>query len=220
MVMLTIQNLTVSYTRQKTKQNALQNASCTLPPGRITIFLGKSGAGKTTLLRCIAGLQAYQGIIQFGGLDLASQNSAQRSALVGFVFQSFNLFPQLTVLENCIQPLIVVRGIARESAMKQALEMLDRLGIAGYQHAYPAQLSGGQQQRVALARALVLRPKVLLLDEPTSALDPENSAILANILKQLCAEGIAIGLSSQDMSLVSMIKDRTYVVTDGAINQT
>lgn len=217
--MLTIQNLTVSYTRQKTKQNALQNASCTLTPGRITLFLGKSGAGKTTLLRCIAGLQAYQGTIQLDGLDLASQNSAQRSALVGFVFQNFNLFPQLTVLENCIQPLMVVRGVARESAREQAREMLDRLGIAAYQHAYPAQLSGGQQQRVAVARALVLRPKVLLLDEPTSALDPENSAILADILKQLCTQGIAVALSSQDMSFVSMIKDRTYIVTDSAVNQ-
>lgn len=217
--MLKIQNLNVSYTRQKKEFTPLRNATCTIQSGRITTFLGKSGSGKTTLLRCIAGLQKYEGSIKLNGVDLETQPPAQRSTLIGFVFQNFNLFPQLTVLENCTQPLIVVTGLPQKDAKQQAQEMLTRLGMSGYEDAYPSQLSGGQQQRVALARALGLHPQVLLLDEPTSALDSENSALLAMILKQLCAQGIAIALSSQDMTFVEMIKDNIYSIANETITE-
>lgn len=169
--------------------------------GSITCITGKSGIGKSTLLECIAQLRTtYTGSITCAGRDVKSMPAAQRATLIGLVFQQFNLFPHLTALENCAQPLIVTQNMPAEKAYSLALSTLAQLGMNAYKDAYPIRLSGGQQQRVALARALALQPKILCLDEPTSALDPENVAILIAIVKKLSSQGTTILCTSHDIS--------------------
>lgn len=184
----------------------VKNLSCMLPVGRITAFIGKSGAGKTTLLKAIAGLMRIeQGIIQ--GLEKKD---------VGFVFQDFNLFLNLTVLRNCIDPQLVA-GIDYQTAQQRAQKVLKELGMLAFKDNYPVELSGGQQQRVAIARALCLQPKILLLDEPTASLDPENTTILIEILQTLKNQGLIIAVSSQDMDFIRKIFDRVYYMQEGEI---
>lgn len=209
--MLVIKNLSLQYALQGPKQ--LVNISCMLAPRVITTFIGKSGAGKTSLLRCLVNVQkGYSGTVAWDGVSLAAMAESERAAIIGFVFQQGNLFPQLTVLGNCVQPLMVVKKMTREVATEKALAYLARLGMVTFKDAYPAQLSGGQQQRVAIARALCLEPKVLVLDEPTSALDPENSRILLGVLEELKKRGVAVVVSSQDMPFVRAIFDRVYLL--------
>lgn len=201
-----------------TQNPVLKNVSVDLLPGRITLLLGKSGAGKTTLLRCLAGLENnFSGQITLDDQDTKQLTLKQRATRIGFVFQQLNLFPHMTVLQNCALPLQKVLLLSREQAEQKALAVLASLGMESFAQSYPAQLSGGQQQRVALARALGLGPKVLLLDEPTSALDPENSLILAQILKRLCKQGIAVVISCQDMTFAKMVLDRAYLLEGGQV---
>lgn len=211
--MISIRQLTIN-------RQILKNVSRDISTGSITTLIGKSGAGKTTLLRCIAGLQPIaQGNIFLENKNLDDLSAQERAGLIGFVFQNFNLFPNMTALQNCTQPLIVVQQLSPDKARTRALCMLKNLGMDTYQTSYPSQLSGGQQQRVAIARALALGPKVLLLDEPSSALDPENTMILVKLLKQLCNEGITIVLASQDMSFARAIRDQILLVQDGQITE-
>jgi ABC-type polar amino acid transport system ATPase subunit len=214
--MVIVRNLSVQV-----KAQALLNAvSCSLLPGRITLLLGKSGAGKTTLLKSLVGLMPItDGEITFDGKPLTTLSATQRAQSIGYVFQDFNLFPHLTVLENCVDPLLV-HGVSLELAQARALELLEVLDMESYATKYPAQLSGGQQQRVAIARALCLRPRVLLLDEPTASLDPYNSAILVSLLRSLAAQGLTIALSSQDMDFARTIFDRAYYIEAGNIIET
>lgn len=198
--MVDIRDITVIISGKK----LLNSVSCLLSRGRITGFIGKSGAGKTTLLKAIAGLVPYQ------KGEIISQGT------IGYVFQDFNLFPHLTVLGNCVDPLIV-RGEASEHAYTRALKMLDSLAMEKYKNHYPHQLSGGQQQRVAIARALCLSPHILLLDEPTASLDPINTDKLIGLLKELASKGITIGFSSQDMSFVNKMFDKIYYIQDGHV---
>lgn len=198
-------------------QILLNNVSCSLDAGAITSFIGKSGAGKTTLLKTLAGLiTASKGNVLINGKNATTLSAINRAEQVGYVFQSFNLFPHLTTLENCMDPLIV-HGISSKQAEQKALRMLQQFEMAYYAQKYPHELSGGQQQRVAIARALCLNPRILLLDEPTASLDPANTAILGKIVKKLAAQGLTIALSSQDMAFVRMIFDRVYYVKDGTI---
>ncbi len=218
--MLVAKNILVHYqaARGRLKTVALNNVSCELLPGRITSFVGKSGAGKTSLLQVMAHLKTdYQGSVHVGERDLSSLSSGQRATTIGFVFQNFNLFAHLTVLQNCMQPLMVVKGHSSKDAQAKAVEILTMLDMDQYQHAYPSHLSGGQQQRVAIARALCLEPEILLLDEPTSALDPSNVANLQHLLRMLAARGITIALSSHDMRFVEGILDRVYLMDSGSI---
>lgn len=218
--MLTAHNVSVTYpaTRGRARRTVLNNVSCELIPGRITCFVGKSGAGKTSLLQVLAHLNTeYQGIVLASEHNIALFSPEQRAATVGFVFQNFNLFPHLTVVENCIQPLVAVKKLSVAEAQKKAHEVLQSLDMIEYQHAYPTHLSGGQQQRVAIARALCLNPQVLLLDEPTSALDPANVAQLQILLRMLASHGITIALSSHDMQFVEGILDRVYLIDEGSI---
>ena len=195
----------------------LQSVSCQLLPGRITAFIGKSGAGKTTILQSIVGLAKFdQGSILLHGQSTALLSGKQRSELIGYVFQDFNLFPHLSVLQNCTDPLRL-HGLSLDAARQRALEVLLQLDMQNFIDSYPDQLSGGQKQRVAIARALCLQPKVLLLDEPTASLDPFNTELLIKILKNLAAQGLIIGLSSQDMGFVRAIFDRIYYVQNGTI---
>lgn len=207
--MLIINNLTLYRTKKNLPD--LKNISCTFPAQRITLLIGTSGAGKTTLLRCIAGLErSYTGSITTSSL----QNDKPS---IGFVAQQFNLFPNLTALENCMQPLMVVRKLNRTQSFEVAINVLARFGMQAYADRYPSQLSGGQQQRIALARACVLDPKVLVLDEPTSALDPDNTAQLATLLRSLCQAGMTIIVSSQDMSFARLITDHVYFLENGTL---
>lgn len=195
----------------------LDNVSCSLPAGRITLFIGKSGAGKTTLLKTIAGLiTPTAGAIKLNNHELSNLSRTQRAETVGYVFQDFNLFPHLTVWQNCLDPL-EVHAIPATEASERITALLQELGMLEHAHKYPSQLSGGQQQRVAIARALCLKPQVLLLDEPTASLDPLNTEILMTILKRLVSQGLTVGLSSQDMSFVKRIMDRVYYLDAGKI---
>jgi len=198
-------------------KTVLKSVSCSLLPGRITTFIGKSGAGKTTILKAIAGLNTISdGFIVVSGQQLKMLSSKKRSQEIGYVFQDFNLFPHMSVLQNCIDPLLV-HGMTTDLAQKQAQNILQQLEMQEFVDAYPSQLSGGQKQRVAIARALCLQPKIFLLDEPTASLDPINTDILVDILKKLVSRGLTIGVSSQDMSFVRKIFDRVYYVQAGEI---
>jgi len=214
--MITISNLTVTTSGGK---KILKNVSCTVQAGRIMMCVGKSGVGKTTLLRAIAGLSplGYEGEIIIDGTNLMACTSQERPSLVGFVFQDFNLFENLTVLDNCVNPMVVVKKQKRDVAIHQAYKILAELGIDQLKNVYPKSLSGGQKQRVAIARALCMGSRVLLLDEPTSALDPENTTKLVVMLKKLRQQGIAVILSSQDMNFVKKIDDIVCLIEDGCI---
>lgn len=198
-------------------QLILKSVSCLLAPGKITTFIGKSGAGKTTLLKSLVGLiPIAQGSISINGKSIAELSNTQRSEEIGYVFQDFNLFPHLTVLQNCIDPLIV-HGIPYNQTQKRAHEILQQLEMHNFLNKYPSSLSGGQRQRVAIARALCLKPRILLLDEPTASLDPLNTDILVQILNNLTKQGLTIGLSSQDMSFVRKVFDSVYYMESGQI---
>lgn len=214
--MIKVENLSVIAS---SGQNILNNISCIAPAGRITTLVGKSGVGKTTLLRTVAGLNKleWNGKIEVDGKDLKLLDRKNQSSLVGFVFQDFNLFENMTAIENCIQPLVVVKKLNNQFARQIAIETLSSLDMSKFLSAYPKNLSGGQKQRVAIARALCMGSKTLLLDEPTSALDPENTATLVELLKKLCQNGIAILISSQDMCFAKLVQDRIYLIEDGQI---
>lgn len=210
------------------EQTLLKSVSFTLLPGRITTFVGKSGAGKTTLLKSLVGLTPISsGSITIHGHTLASLPTAdshtltslspqQRSEEIGYVPQDFNLFPHLSALNNCIDPLLV-HGMPHDQAINKAHDILQQLDMHHFINKYPSELSGGQKQRVAIARALCLNPRILLLDEPTASLDPANTNLLITILHNLASQGLTIALSSQDMSFVQKILDRVYYMQDGEI---
>jgi len=211
--MVNVKNLTVSINNQ----TILNDVSCSLLPGRITCFIGKSGAGKTTLLKALVDLvYITEGEIVINNTQLNSLSYSKRSEEIGYVFQDFNLFSNLTVLQNCMDPLRV-HGLNVNDAKKRALDTLEQLGMKDYCDKYPSELSGGQQQRVAIARSLCLNPRVLLLDEPTASLDPINTAQLVTILQALRANKLIIGISSQDMNFVKKIFDRVYYIEQGKI---
>ena len=211
--MVNVKNLTVSINNQ----TILNDVSCSLLPGRITCFIGKSGAGKTTLLKALVDLvYITEGEIVINNTQLNSLSYSKRSEEIGYVFQDFNLFSNLTVLQNCMDPLRV-HGLNVNDAKKRALDTLEQLGMNDYRDKYPSELSGGQQQRVAIARSLCLNPRVLLLDEPTASLDPINTAQLVTILRALRANKLIIGISSQDMNFVKKIFDRVYYIEQGKI---
>lgn len=211
--MITVKNLTLELNQQK----ILDNVSCNIQNNTITTFIGKSGAGKTSLLKTIAGLYKFSSdTIFLDNQDMQKLTEPERAEKIGFVFQNFNLFSHMTVLENCIDPLLI-KKIPYEKAQKIAQEKLELLDMDNFKNKYPKQLSGGQQQRVAIARALCLNPQIILLDEPTASLDPVNTESLVQLIKKLTLSGITIATSSQDMSFVKKIFGQVYFMENGKI---
>lgn len=197
----------------------LTAVTCDIPRGSITTFIGPSGAGKTTLLKVIVGLlKPTEGEVLIQGKKISSLSPHERAACIGYVFQEFNLFPHMTVFDNCLEPLLI-NGIAEDEAEGTVAHVLEAFGMRGHCYKYPRELSGGQQQRGALARALVLRPRILVLDEPTASLDPENTRELALACQALAKQGYTIIVSTQDMAFARQILDRVLYIADGRIQE-
>ncbi|MBO6179060.1 MAG: amino acid ABC transporter ATP-binding protein [Selenomonadaceae bacterium] len=188
-------------------------------PKEVVVIIGPSGSGKSTLLRCINYLEEpTEGQIIVDGTEISGEAKInQVRAEVGMVFQRFNLFPHMNVLENIVLAPMKVRKISREDAEKKAQELLERVGLADKWNAYPEQLSGGQQQRVAIARALAMNPKVMLFDEPTSALDPELVGEVLDVMKELARSGMTMVVVTHEMGFAREVGTRLLFVDGGRI---
>ena len=188
--------------------------------GEVVCVVGPSGSGKSTLIRCINHLEPFEndGEIIVDGIPVRpGRDLADVRAEVGMVFQSFNLFPHMTVLRNVMLAPIRVRGMKEADAEKRARDLLDRVGISVQADKYPGQLSGGQQQRVAIARALAMEPKVLLFDEPTSALDPEMVGEVLDVMKKLAGTGVTMVVVTHEMGFARQVADRVLFMDGGNI---
>ncbi|WP_290441805.1 MULTISPECIES: amino acid ABC transporter ATP-binding protein [unclassified Cobetia] len=191
-------------------------------PGEVVSIIGRSGSGKSTLLRCINQLERHDGgAIHVAGklLDGSEMDAAALAQDVGMVFQSFNLFPHKRVGENVMLAPMLVKGVARDVAEREAREMLAKVGLGEKFDAWPIQLSGGQQQRVAIARALAMHPKVLLCDEITSALDPELVGDVLKVLEQLKREGMTLILVTHEMNFARDVGDRVIFMHQGRVHE-
>lgn len=200
--------------------HVLQNIDLTVMPGEVIVVVGPSGSGKSTLCRTINRLETIDsGEIHIDGRALPAEGPglAELRSDVGMVFQSFNLFAHRTILENLTLAPIKVRKLKRQNAETEAMQLLERVGIAQKAHAYPAELSGGQQQRAAIARALAMHPKVMLFDEPTSALDPEMVNEVLNVMTSLAAEGMTMVVVTHEMGFARRAADRVIFMDQGAI---
>ena len=198
----------------------LRDIDFTVSPGDVTSIIGASGSGKSTLLRCINLLETpTSGEILFHGEDITARhvNEAAYRAKVGMVFQSFNLFNNMTVLENCIVGQTKVMKKDRDTARENALRYLDRVGMSPYINAKPRQISGGQKQRVAIARALAMEPEILLFDEPTSALDPEMVGEVLEVMRGLAKDGMTMIVVTHEMAFARDVSNRVVFMKDGVI---
>ena len=196
----------------------LKDIDFTVNKGDVTSILGASGSGKSTLLRCINLLETpTAGQIFYHGEDVSTMNPAQYRSHVGMVFQSFNLFANMSVLKNCMVGQMKVLKKSKEEAEKTALYYLDKVGMTPYIHAKPRHISGGQKQRVALARALAMNPEVLLFDEPTSALDPEMVGEVLSVMQELAREGMTMLVVTHEMAFARDVSSRVEFMNDGVI---
>lgn len=202
------------------KNEVLRDIDFTVSQGDVTSVIGPSGSGKSTLLRCINLLETPSGgQILHHGKDITARGSsvtAYRSK-VGMVFQSFNLFENMSVLQNCMTGQVKVLKKSKEAARASALTYLDKVGMAPYINAKPRQLSGGQKQRVAIARALAMEPEVLLFDEPTSALDPEMVGEVLSVMKTLAQEGTTMIVVTHEMAFARDVSSHVVFMSDGVI---
>jgi polar amino acid transport system ATP-binding protein len=225
-VMVRIENLHKSYGRNE----VLKGIDLTVHRGEVVTIIGPSGSGKSTLLSCINFLEPFdQGEITIDGEPIGWVRTARGRARmserqlnlmrqrIGIVFQQFNLFPHLTVLQNVIEAPIQVKGTAREQAVATAREQLARVGLRVKENAYPSELSGGQQQRVAIARSLAMDPKVMLLDEITSALDPELVSEVLSAMRALAEAGMTMIIVTHEMEFARDVSDRVVFMDDGSI---
>jgi len=198
----------------------LRDIDFTVNKGDVTSIIGASGSGKSTLLRCINLLETpSSGEILYHGENVAGRgvNAPAYRAHVGMVFQSFNLFSNMTVLENCIVGQVKVLKRSREEARAHAMHYLEKVGMAPYINAKPRQISGGQKQRVAIARALAMDPEVLLFDEPTSALDPEMVGEVLTVMQELAQEGITMLVVTHEMAFARDVSTRVVYMNNGVI---
>ncbi|WPD23848.1 MAG: amino acid ABC transporter ATP-binding protein [Candidatus Electrothrix aestuarii] len=200
--------------------HVLKDINLTVQRGEKIIICGPSGCGKSTLIRCINRLEEHQrGIIRVAGMEL-TDNIKQVEKIrrdIGMVFQQFNLFPHLTVLENCCLALIWVLKKPRQEAEKIAMDYLERVKVVDQVYKYPGQLSGGQQQRVAIARSLCMNPNIMLFDEPTSALDPEMIKEVLDVMVDLAHEGMTMLCVTHEMGFARTVADRVLFMDSGEI---
>ena len=216
MAILEIRHLSKSFGQHQ----VLKDIDFTVNPGDVTSIIGASGIGKSTLLRCINLLETpSSGEILYHGKNVAGRgiNAPEYRSHVGMVFQSFNLFNNMTVLENCMVGQIKVLKRSKEEARQNALLYLDKVGMAPYINAKPRQISGGQKQRVAIARALAMNPEMLLFDEPTSALDPEMVGEVLTVMQQLAKEGMTMLVVTHEMAFAKDVSNHVVYMADGVI---
>ena len=204
-------------------EEILKGVDLHIEQGEVVVILGPSGSGKTTLLRCMSFLEkATEGILDFDGktvvLNSASKKDIKEIRLeMGFVFQSFNLFKNMTVMGNVLESLVTARKMDKKEARERATEVLDKVGMLEFAHKYPDELSGGQQQRAAIARAVAPRPKVIFFDEPTSALDPELKKEVLDVIRKLAKEGITMVVVTHELSFARDIASRAVLIENGVI---
>jgi polar amino acid transport system ATP-binding protein len=202
------------------QQEVLKGVSLQVAAGEVVCLIGPSGSGKSTVLRCINGLETYEAgeiLIEGERVDSKSATIHQLRTHVGMVFQRFNLFPHRNVLENVMEGPIYVNKVDPATAKKEALALLEKVGLAQRCDAYPNQLSGGQQQRVAIARALAMKPKAILFDEPTSALDPELVGEVLAVMRTLADDGMTMIVVTHEMGFARDVADRVCFLHSGTI---
>jgi general L-amino acid transport system ATP-binding protein len=199
---------------------ALKGVTTTVKEQEVVVIIGPSGSGKSTFIRCINRLEAHQeGTIIVDGIELTNdlRNIEKIRSEVGMVFQQFNLFPHLTVLDNITLAPLWVRKNTKSDADAIGIELLERVGIPEQAHKFPGQLSGGQQQRVAIARALAMKPKIMLFDEPTSALDPEMIKEVLDVMKELALSGMTMIVVTHEMGFAREVADRVLFFDYGTV---
>ena len=201
------------------KNEVLKGINLHIEQGQVVVIIGPSGSGKSTVLRTMNYLEEpTSGKVIVDGMDLSDKKKLNDvRAEVGMVFQNFNLFPHMTVMENLTLAQTKVRKTSMEEAKKIGIALLDRVGLADKANAYPDSLSGGQKQRVAIARALAMKPKVMLFDEPTSALDPELTEEVANVIKMLSKKGMTMLIITHDMTFAEKVASRIISMDNGEI---
>ena len=213
--MIEIKNLRKSFG----KLEVLKGVNLTLHDQEVIVIIGPSGSGKSTILRCINYLEPpTSGEIIVDGLSMSDTKNINAIRMeVGMVFQRFNLFPHMTVLNNITLSPMKTRHIPKAQAEEEAIELLRKVGLEDKKDAYPEMLSGGQQQRVAIARALAMKPKFMLFDEPTSALDPEMVREVLDVIKDLAKEGMALAIVTHEMGFAREVADRVLFIDEGNI---
>ena len=214
--MINVENLSKNFGDLK----VLKNISTTINKGEIISIIGPSGSGKSTFLRCINKLEEpTEGHIYIDGMDLMDKNTDINKIRerVGMVFQHFNLFPNMTVLENLTLSPVMVKKESKEEAEKYALYLLEKVGLSDKASSYPTQLSGGQKQRIAIARALAMKPEVILFDEPTSALDPEMIKEVLDVMRDLAKEGMTMLIVTHEMGFARNVGNRILFMDNGEI---
>ncbi|EFM43712.1 amino acid ABC transporter ATP-binding protein [Corynebacterium segmentosum] len=208
----------------------LKGIDLEVQPGEVACLLGPSGSGKSTFLRCVNHLdKATAGRLYVDGeligyrekngilYEISEKQAAKQRSDIGMVFQSFNLFPHRTVIENIIEAPMQVKKVPEDKARKRAMELLDEVGLAAKADNYPVQLSGGQQQRVAIARAVAMDPKLMLFDEPTSALDPELVGEVLRVMKDLAAQGMTMLVVTHEMGFAREVADKIFFMDGGVV---
>ena len=214
--MINVENLSKNFGDLK----VLKNISTTVNKGEVISIIGPSGSGKSTFLRCINKLEEpTEGHIYIDGMDLMDKNTDINKIRerVGMVFQHFNLFPNMTVLENLTLSPTMVKKESKEEAEKYALYLLEKVGLSDKASSYPTQLSGGQKQRIAIARALAMKPEVILFDEPTSALDPEMIKEVLDVMRDLAKEGMTMLIVTHEMGFARNVGNRILFMDNGEI---
>ncbi len=214
--MINVENLSKNFGDLK----VLKNISTTVNKGEVISIIGPSGSGKSTFLRCINKLEEpTEGHIYIDGMDLMDKNTDINKIRerVGMVFQHFNLFPNMTVLENLTLSPTMVKKESKEEAEKYALYLLEKVGLSDKANSYPTQLSGGQKQRIAIARALAMKPEVILFDEPTSALDPEMIKEVLDVMRDLAKEGMTMLIVTHEMGFARNVGNRILFMDNGEI---
>ncbi len=203
--------------------HVLNDISLEIDPSEVVVFIGASGSGKSTLLRCINFLEeAQKGEIWIKGKEINpyKENLNRVREKIGMVFQHFNLFPHMTVIQNVIEGPVQVAGTSRGKAREEAMELLEQVGLHDKADEYPEMLSGGQKQRVAIARALAMKPELMLFDEPTSALDPELVGEVLNVMKDLAKKGMTMAVVTHEMGFAREVAERVFYMDEGKIIET